>query len=202
MEGCCMRKGKKLLVFLFPLVLLCACENDIEDAKSENSIVMDIATAAVKEESFFSAAIRDEKERILDLEIADSEDSNEIKNDINKRLVIQGVTSYKINITQRNREVVKAESRWNQVFGHIFDDVFRKNGYEGFGIQQINYKKNQPVTIDIKTKLSDDEVGARELGQKIEKEVEGVLKTEAVKKWIENDSYAIGIYDIDDRKIN
>ncbi|MGR4031290.1 DUF4030 domain-containing protein, partial [Bacillus sp. ZZQ-131] len=82
---------------------------------------MDIATAAVKEESFFSAAIRDEKERILDLEIADSEDSNEIKNDINKRLVIQGVTSYKINITQRNREVVKAESRWNQVFGHIFD---------------------------------------------------------------------------------
>ncbi len=66
------------------------------------------------------------KERILDLEIADSEDGNEIKNDINKRLVIQGVTSYKINITQRNREVVKAESRWNQVFGHIFDDVFRK----------------------------------------------------------------------------
>ena len=197
-----MRKGKKLLVFLFLLALLCACENDIEDAKSEDSIVMDIATAAVKEESFFSAAIRDEKERILDLEIADSEDSNEIKNDINKRLVIQGVTSYKINITQRNREVVKAESRWNQVFGHIFDDVFRKNGYEGFGIQQINYKKNQPVTIDIKTKISDDEVGARELGQKIEKEVEVVLKTEAVKKWIENDSYAIGIYDIDDRKIN
>ncbi|MGR5939457.1 DUF4030 domain-containing protein [Bacillus pacificus] len=23
----------------------------------------------------------------------------------------------------------------------MFDDVFRKNGYEGFGIQQINYKK-------------------------------------------------------------
>ncbi|MEC2260727.1 MULTISPECIES: DUF4030 domain-containing protein [Bacillus cereus group] len=197
-----MRKGKKLLVLLFPFALLCACENDIEDAKSEDSIVMDIATAAIKEESFFSAAIRDEKERIVDLEIADSEDSNEIKNDINKRLAIQGVMAYKINITQRNREVVKAESRWNQVFGHIFDDAFRKNGYEGFSIQQINYIKNQPVTIDIKTKISDDEVGARELGQKIEKEVEGVLKTEAVKKWIENDSYAIGIYDIDDRKIN
>ncbi|HDR4032341.1 TPA: DUF4030 domain-containing protein, partial [Bacillus anthracis] len=48
----------------------------------------------------------------------------------------------------------------------------------------------------------DDEVGAREFGQKIEKEVEDVLKTEAVKKWIENDSYAIGIYDIENRKIN
>lgn len=39
-------------------------------------------------------------------------------------------------------------------FGQIFDDVFRKNGYEGFGIQQINYKKNQPVTIDIKLRLA------------------------------------------------
>ncbi|MHA4117235.1 DUF4030 domain-containing protein [Bacillus cereus] len=197
-----MRKGKKLLVFLFPFALLCACENDIEDAKSEDSIVMDIATAAVKEESFFSAAIRDEKERIVDLEIADSENANEIKKEINKRLQIQGVMSYKVNVSQRNKEIVNAEHRWELVFGQIFDGVFRKNGYEGFSIQQINYKKNQPVTIDIKTKISDDEVGARELGQKIEKEVEGVLKTEAVKKWIENDSYAIGIYDIDDRKIN
>ncbi|MBS9803465.1 DUF4030 domain-containing protein [Bacillus toyonensis] len=197
-----MRKGKKLLVFLFPLALLCACETESEDAKSEDSVVMDIVTATVKEESFFSAAIWDEKARIVDLEIADSENANEIKKEINKRLQIQGIMSYKVNISQRNKEIANAEHRWELVFGHIFDDVFRKNGYEGFGIQQINYKKNQPVTIDIKTKISNDEVGARELGQKIEKEVEGVLKTEVVTKWIENDSYAIGIYDIDDRKIN
>ncbi|MEC3085268.1 DUF4030 domain-containing protein, partial [Bacillus cereus] len=99
-----MRKGKKLLVFLFPLALLCACENDIEDAKSEESIVMNIATAAVKEEYFFSATIRDVKERILDLEIADSENANEIKKEINKRLQIQGVMSYKVNVSQRNKE--------------------------------------------------------------------------------------------------
>lgn len=47
-----MRKGTKVLVFLIPFALLCACENEIEDAKSEDSIVMDIATAAVKEEFF------------------------------------------------------------------------------------------------------------------------------------------------------
>ncbi|EOQ14544.1 DUF4030 domain-containing protein [Bacillus cereus] len=197
-----MRKRKKLLVFLFPLVLLCACEPEMEESKSEDSIVMGIATATVKQESFFSAAIWDEKARIVDLEIADSENANEIKKEINKILQIQGIMSYKVNISQRNKEIVNAEQRWQLVFEQIFDDVLRKNGYEGFGIQQINYKKNQPVTIDIKTKISDDEVGARELGQKIEKEVEGVLKTEEVKKWIENDSYAIGIYDIDDRKIN
>ncbi len=197
-----MKRGKKLIVFLFSIALLCACEPEMEESKSEDSIVMGIATATVKQESFFSAAIWDEKARILDLEIADSENANEIKKEINKRLQIQGIMSYKVNISQRNKEIVNAEQRLQLVFGQIFDDVLRKNGYEWFGIQQINYKKNQPVTIDIKTKISDDEVGARELGQKIEKEVEGVLKTEAVKKWIENDSYAIGIYDIDDRKIN
>lgn len=104
--------------------------------------------------NLFSAAIWDEKARIVDLEIADSENANEIKKEINKRLQIQGIMSYKVNISQRNKEIVNAEHRWELVFGQIFDDVFRKNGYEGFGIQQINYKKNQPVTIDIKLRLA------------------------------------------------
>ena len=47
-------KGNKGTCILIPFALLCACENEIEDAKSEDSIVMDIATVAVKEESFFS----------------------------------------------------------------------------------------------------------------------------------------------------
>lgn len=74
-----MKRGKKLIIFSFSIALLCACEPEIEESKSEDSIVMDIATAAVKEESFFSAAIWGEKARIVDLEIADSENANEIK---------------------------------------------------------------------------------------------------------------------------
>lgn len=74
-----MKSGKKLIVFLFSIAVLCACEPEMEESKSEDSIVMDIATAAVKEESFFSAAIWDDKERKVDLEIADSENANEIK---------------------------------------------------------------------------------------------------------------------------
>lgn len=74
-----MKRGKKLILFLFSIAVLCACEPEMEESKSEDSIVMDIATATVKEESFFSAAIWDEKARIVDLEIADSENANEIK---------------------------------------------------------------------------------------------------------------------------
>ncbi|AJH82455.1 DUF4030 domain-containing protein [Bacillus sp. AY1-10] len=74
-----MKRGKKLIVFLFSIALLCACEPEMEESKSEDSIVMGIATATVKQESFFSAAIWDEKARIVDLEIADSENANEIK---------------------------------------------------------------------------------------------------------------------------
>lgn len=48
-----MKRRKKLIVFLFSIALLCACEPEMEESKSEDSIVMDIATAAVKEESFF-----------------------------------------------------------------------------------------------------------------------------------------------------
>lgn len=111
-----MKRGKKLIVFLFSIALLCACEPEMEESKSEDSIVMGIATATVKQESFFSAAIWDEKARIVDLEIADSENANEIKKEINKRLQIQGIMSYKVNISQRNKEIVNAEQRWQLVF--------------------------------------------------------------------------------------
>lgn len=47
-----MKRGKKLIVFLFSIALLCACESEMEESKSEDSKVMDIATATVKEESF------------------------------------------------------------------------------------------------------------------------------------------------------
>lgn len=53
--------------------------------------------------NLFSAAIWDEKERIVDLEIADSENANEIKKEINKRLQIQGIMSYKVNISQKKQ---------------------------------------------------------------------------------------------------
>lgn len=74
-----MKSGKKLIVFLFSIAVLCACEPEMEESKSEDSIVMDIATAAGKGGIFFSAAIWDDKERKVDLEIADSENANEIK---------------------------------------------------------------------------------------------------------------------------
>ncbi len=63
--GKCNEKRKKLIVFLFSIALLCACESEMEESKSEDSKVMDIATATVKKESFFSAAIWDEKESMV-----------------------------------------------------------------------------------------------------------------------------------------
>ena len=61
--------------------------------------------------------------------------------------------SYKVNISQRNKEIVNAEHRWELVLDRYLM-TYSENGYEGFGIQQINYKKNQPVTIDIKLRLA------------------------------------------------
>ena len=58
------------------------------------------------------------------------------KKEINKRLQIQGIMSYKVNISQRNKEIVNAEHRWELVFGQIFDDVFRKMDMKGLGFSK------------------------------------------------------------------
>ncbi len=61
-----------------------------------------------------------------------------------------------------------------------------------------NYRRYLDVKVKVYRKWKFKEGSA----MKIEKEVVDVFKTEAVKKWIENDSYAIGIYDIENCKIN
>ena len=130
-----MKSGKKLIVFLFSIAVLCACEPEMEESKSEDSIVMDIATAAVKEESF-SAAIWDDKARKVDLEIADSENANEIKKEINKRLQIQGIMSYKVNISQRNKEIVNAEHRWELVLDRYLMTYSERMDMKGLGFSK------------------------------------------------------------------
>ncbi len=76
-----------------------------------------------------------------------------------------------------------------------------KRGYKNFTIQQANVL-NQPINIPINTTINISDPGAKEFGKKIEKEVDDLLNTTKVKKWVENDSYTIEIYSQDGQLIN
>lgn len=196
-----MRKGKRLFVPLFSLVLLCSCQSDIEEPKSEGSKVMDTVKNTVNEKSFLSASISEEKTRVLDLEVADTEKTEKVKKEINTQLKNQGIQPYTINVTEKNMDIVKIENRWDKIFGYIFDDVFIKNEYS-FGIQQMNFEAKQPYILAIHTKINNSDPEAKEFGRKVEKEIDDLLKTKKVNKWVENDSYTIEIYSEDKQKIN
>ncbi|MBE7107035.1 DUF4030 domain-containing protein [Bacillus cereus] len=197
-----MRKGKRLFVSLFSLVLLCSCQSDIEEPKSEGSKVMDTVKDTVNEKSFLSASIREEKTRVLDLEVADTEKTEKVKREINTQLKNQGIQPYTINVTEKNMDIVKIENRWDKIFGYIFDDVFIKNEYKGFGIQQMNFEAKQPYILAIHTKINNSDPEAKEFGRKVEKEIDDLLKTKKVNKWVGNDSYTIEIYSENKQKID
>ncbi|MDO8156021.1 hypothetical protein FKQ51_01225, partial [Bacillus toyonensis] len=74
-----MGKGKILSVSVLSLVLLCSCQINTEEPRSEGSKVMDVVNKTVNKKSFVSAAIWDENTRRLDIEIADTEDSSKVK---------------------------------------------------------------------------------------------------------------------------
>lgn len=78
-----MKKGKELLALLFSLVLLCSCQNDKEEAKSEESKVMDTIMETVDDKDFLSASMSDTP-RTVDLEIADTVNTSKLK----KRLTL------------------------------------------------------------------------------------------------------------------
>ncbi|PEI33110.1 hypothetical protein CN680_17075 [Bacillus pseudomycoides] len=197
-----MKKGKGLLLPLLLATLLSACQqNDIEEAKSEEEKVMDTIVETVDEKDFLSASMSDTP-RTVDLEIADTVNTSKLKKAINTQLKNQEIRPYTINVSQRNMDIVKKERRWSEVYSSIFDEVFTKNGYKGFGIRSVNFESNQPVILAIHTTINNSEPGAKDFGKKIEKQISDLLKTKKVKQWIENDSYTIEIFSQDNQKLN
>ncbi|PEC76870.1 DUF4030 domain-containing protein [Bacillus cereus] len=197
-----MGKGKILCVSVLSLALLCSCQGNTEEPKSEGSKVMDAVNKTVNKKSFVSAAIWDENTRRLDIEIADTEDSSKVKKEINNRLENQGVKPYTINIKERDMKIVEKEKRWNKVTGSILENIFTKNEYKGSEIHQMNIEEKQPNVLIINTKISSANPDAKEFGKKLEKEITDLFKTEEVSKWIGSDSYTIEIYSKDKQKIN
>lgn len=197
-----MRKVKTICVPLLSLALLCSCQSDTGESKSEGSKVMDAVNKTVNKKSFVSAAIWDENTRRLDLEIANTEDSTKVRNDINKLLDKEGVQPYTINIKEKDMKIVEIEKRWNKVTGAIFEKIFTKNEYKGSVVEQINFETKQPYNMIINTKISNSDSGAKEFGKKLEKEINDLLKTKEVSEWIGKDSYVIEIYSKEKQKIN
>ncbi|PEP50112.1 DUF4030 domain-containing protein [Bacillus pseudomycoides] len=197
-----MNKGKGLLLPLLLATLLSACQqNDKEEAKSEEAKVMDTIMETVDEKDFLSASMSDTP-RTVDLEIADTVNTSKLKKAINTQLKNQDIRPYTINVSQRNMDIVKKERRWSEVYSSIFDEVFTKNGYKGFGIRSVNFESNQPVILAINSTIHSSDPQAKELGKKIEKQISDLLKTKKVKQWIENDSYTIEIFSQDSQKLN
>ncbi|PFI75763.1 DUF4030 domain-containing protein [Bacillus cereus] len=197
-----MGKGKILCVSVLSLALLCSCQGNTEEHKSEGSKVMDAVNKTVNKKSFVSAAIWDENTRRLDIEIADTEDSSKVKTEINNQLKNQGIKPYTINIKERDMKIVEKEKRWNKITGSILENIFTKNEYKGSEIHQMNIETEKSYVLNINTKISSADPGAKEFGKKLEKEITDLFKTEEVSKWIGSDSYMIEIYSNDKQKIN
>ncbi|MED4714225.1 MULTISPECIES: DUF4030 domain-containing protein [Bacillus] len=197
-----MKKRKGVILPLVLAILLGACQqNDKEEAKSEEEKVIDTIVETVDEKDFLSASMSDTP-RTVDLEIADTVNTSKLKKAINTQLKNQDIRPYTINVSQRNMDIIKKERRWSEVYSSIFDEVFTKNGYKGFGIKPVNFESNQPFTLAIHTTINNSDPGAKEFGKKIEKEVDDLLKVKKVNKWIENDLYTIEVYSQEKQRIN
>ncbi|MED1599296.1 DUF4030 domain-containing protein [Bacillus pseudomycoides] len=196
-----MKKGKGLLLPLLLATLLSACQqNDKEEAKSEESKVMDTIMETVDEKDFLSASMSDTP-RTVDLEIADTVNTSKVKKEINTKLKNQDIRPYTINVSQRNMDIVKIENRWDMIYSYILEELFHKKEYKGFSMRAY-IELNQPIPFAIYTPINSTDAGAKEFGKKIEKEIDNLLKTPQARKWIENDLYTIEVYSQDNQRIN
>lgn len=190
-----------VLGLLLPIFLLCSCQQTDTKNSSEDSKVMDTVLRVVNKESFIGASI-DEKDKVVDLEIADVENASKVRSKINEQLEKQGIQPRTIHISQRNMAQVKQEHRWDEIQSSLFNDLFKSKGYKGFTIQQSSISSNQPITLGIHTPINNSDVEAHVYAKKVENDIKEFLNTEELKSWIKTDSYTIKIYNQDKQVIN
>lgn len=190
-----------VLGLLLPIFLLCSCQQTDTKNSSEDSKVMDTVLRVVNKESFIGASI-DEKDKVVDLEIADVENASKVRSKINEQLEKQGIQPRTIHISQRNMAQVKQEHRWDEIQSSLFNELFKSKGYKGFTLQQISISSNQPITLGIYTPIKNSGVEAHAYAKKVENDIKEFLNTEELKSWIKTDSYTIKIYNQDKQVIN
>ncbi|WP_020061323.1 DUF4030 domain-containing protein [Bacillus sp. 123MFChir2] len=186
---------------ILPIVLLCSCQQTDTENSSEDSKVMDTVLLVVDKESFIGASI-DEKDKVVDLEIADVENASKVRSKINEQLEKQGIQPRTIHINQKNMAQVKQEHRWDEIQSSLFNELFKSKGYKEFTLQQISMSSNQPITLGVHTPVKNSDVEAHAYAKKVENDIKEFLSTEKLKSWVKADSYMIKVYNQDKQVIN
>lgn len=186
---------------LLPIFLLCSCQQIDTKNSSEDSKVMNTVLRVVNKESFIGASI-DEKNKVVDLEIADVENASKVRSKINEQLEKQGIQPRTIHISQKNMAQVKQEHRWDEIQSSLFNELFKSKKYKEFTLQQISISSNQPITLGIYTPIKNSDVEAHAYAKKVENDIKEFLSTEKLKSWIKTDSYMIKVYNQDKQVIN
>lgn len=187
---------------LISVSVLSACQyTDEENVRSEDEKVMDTVLHVVNKGSFIGAEIVDQG-KAVDLVIADVENANKVRSQINKQLEKQGIQPRTIHISQKNMAQVKQEHRWEEIQSSLSNELFKSKGYKQFTLQQLFISPNQPITLGIYIPISSSDADAHAYADKVEKDIKEFLGTKKLKNWVKDDSYTVKVYNQDKQLIN
>lgn len=94
----------------------------------------------------------------------------------------------------------EAKVRWRSVIIALEEGIMGKKEYRVTGVGHSFYPS--PLYLEFRTSIKSAHPDAKELGAKIEKEVEEFLNSEEVREKIKDDPYRIVVLSKDKKKIN
>ncbi|PGZ90476.1 hypothetical protein COE53_18070 [Bacillus sp. AFS029533] len=104
---------------------------------------------------------------------------------------------YKIKVTRVTVEV-RATDKGSQIIPAIAEGLLSKKEYK---VKGVGYK-SKPLIIMISTSIQSSDLTAKELGMKIDKEINEYLKSEDILSILGDEKVKVIVYSMDKKKIN
>jgi hypothetical protein len=189
---------KRLLMFLFAISLLSACQMSEAEELSSGEQLKKVVQSLDKEYNIRTATI-DDKQNIIEVDIPNSKNSKSLQKDFDEIAKIYNLQDFKLKINKIDLEKVEKQRKWLGITSALYEKIKKDSELKGVLIGDYDIKVRPQAYIKLYIPYSSSDSVASSYATNVKKKVQKFLTTDNMQKIIKEERYKLEIYSKDEK---
>src|SRR6478735_4487216 len=189
---------KRLLMFLFAISLLSACQMSEAEELSSGEKLKKVVQSLDKEYNIRTATI-DDKQNIIEVDVPNSKNSKSLQKDFDEIAKTYNLQDFKLKINKIDLEKAEKQRKWLGVTSVLYEKIKKDSELKGVLIGDYDIKVQPQAYIKLYIPYSSSDSVASSYATNVKKKVQEFLDTDNMQKIIKQEPYKLEIYSNDEK---
>ncbi|PFU58425.1 hypothetical protein COK90_20745 [Priestia megaterium] len=189
---------KRLLMFLFAISLLSACQMSEAEELSSGEKLKKVVQSLDKEYNIRTATI-DDKQNIIEVDVPNSKNSKSLQKDFDEIAKTYNLQDFKLKINKIDLEKAEKQRKWLGVTSVLYEKIKKDSELKGVLIGDYDIKVQPQAYIKLYIPYSSSDSVASSYATNVKKKVHEFLTTDNMQKIIKEERYKLEIYSKDEK---